>query len=75
MVRLLVVLHLHLAGRCCENLQSAKRPAQCELDPGNNMVSRRNDLFLLFLNSKLLLPRQFTRQNPLKKKLARGNAY
>ena len=37
-------LFLYLAGRCCENLQSARRPAQCKSGPGNNMVRRRDQL-------------------------------
>ena len=43
MVRLFFGLHLYLAGRCCENLQSVKGPAQNKSGQGNNMVSRRRD--------------------------------
>ena len=41
-------LHLCLTGRCCKNLQRARGPAQCKSGPGNNMVSRRNDLSYVF---------------------------
>ena len=37
---------LYLAGRYCENLQSARSPAQCKSGPGN-MVSRRDQLWLV----------------------------
>ena len=33
MVRLILDLHLLLAGRCCANLVSAKGPAQCKSCP------------------------------------------
>ena len=33
MVRLVLDLHLYLAGRSCENPQSAWCPAQCKSDP------------------------------------------
>ena len=39
MVRLIFGLHLHLAGRCYENLHSARCPAQCKSSPGNNIVN------------------------------------
>ena len=39
MVRLCFGLHLYLAGRCCENFQSIKGPAQCKSGPSNNMIS------------------------------------
>ena len=29
---------LYLAGRCCENLQSARSPAKYKSGPGNNML-------------------------------------
>ena len=48
MVRLFFGLHLHLAGRPCENLPSAKSPAQYKSGQGNNMVSRRNHLLYHF---------------------------
>ena len=48
MVRLFFGLHLYLAGRCCENLQSAKGPAQYKFGQGDNMVSRRNHLLYHF---------------------------
>ena len=35
-------LFLYLAGRCCENLQSARSLKQCKSGLGNNMVSRRD---------------------------------
>ena len=41
-------LHLYLARRCCENLQSAKGLAQYKSGQGNNMVSRRNRLLYHF---------------------------
>ena len=41
-------LHLCLARRCSENLQSAKGPAQYESGQGNNTVSRRNHLLYHF---------------------------
>ena len=66
---------LYLAGRCCENLQSARSPTQCKSGPGNDMVSRRDQL----LNHVSLTIHfhfaGFTRQNALKKKLARENAH
>ena len=34
--------HLYLAGKCCEDLQSAKGPAQCKSWPSNNRISKRN---------------------------------
>ena len=38
-------LHLYLAERCCENLKSARRPAQCKFGPGNHtLVGRRNQV-------------------------------
>ena len=37
---------LYLAGRCSENLQRVRSPALCKSDPGNNMVSRRDQLLL-----------------------------
>ena len=44
LVRLFFGLHLYLAGRSCENLQSAKSPALYKSGWGNYMVSRRNHL-------------------------------
>ena len=41
-------LHLYLAERCCENLQSATGPAQCKSEPGNNLVGRLNHLLYHF---------------------------
>ena len=38
-------LHLCLARRYCESLQSVRGPAQCKSGPGNNIVSRCNDLW------------------------------
>ena len=40
--------HLYFGGRCSENSQSARGPAQCKSGPGNNMVSRRNHLLYHF---------------------------
>ena len=37
-------LHLYLAGRCCNNPQSASGTAQCISGPGNYMVGRRLDV-------------------------------
>ena len=66
---------LYLAGRCSENLQSACSPAQCKPGPGNNMVSRRDQLLHHVSLTIHLHLAGFTRQNALKKKLARGNAH
>ena len=66
---------LYLAGRCCENLQSATSPAQCKSGLGKNMVSRRDQLLhrvSLTIHHHLA---GFTRQNAFEKKLARGNAH
>ena len=41
-------LHLYMAGRSRENLQSAKGPAQRKSGPGNNMIGRRNHLLYHF---------------------------
>ena len=38
---------LYLAGRCRENLQSARGSVQCKSSPGNNMI-RSNHLFYHF---------------------------
>ena len=42
------VLLLYFAGRCCQNLHSARGSAQCKSGPGNNMVSKRNNLLYYF---------------------------
>ena len=42
MVKLVFGFHLYLAGRCCEDLQSSKGPAQCKSGPSNNRVSKRS---------------------------------
>ena len=66
---------LYLAGRCCENLQSARSPAQCKSGPGNNMVSRRDQLLLNVSLTIHLHLVGFTRQNAFEKKTSPGNAH
>ena len=66
---------LYLAGRCCENLQSARSPAQCKSGPGNNMVSRRDQLLHHVSLTIHLHLAGFTRQNAFEKKLAPENAH
>ena len=54
---------LYLAGRCCENLRSVRSPAQCISGPGNNMVSRRDQLLHHVSLTIHLHLAGFTRQN------------
>ena len=59
---------LFLAGRCCENLQSARSPTQCKSGPGNNMVSYRRDQLLHHVSPTIHLHLAgFTRQNAFEK--------
>ena len=58
---------LYLAGRCCENPQSARSPAQCKSCPSNNMVSRRDQLLHHVSQTIHLHLAGFTRQNAVKK--------
>ena len=61
------LLHLYLAGRCCENLQSAWGSAQCKYGQGNNVVSRRNHLLYIFQSQFTSISPVFTRQNAFEK--------
>ena len=63
---------LYLAGRCCENLQSARSPAQCKSGPGNNMVSRRDQLLHHVSLTNHLHLTGFSRQNAFEKKISPG---
>ena len=65
-------LHLYLAGRCCENHQSARGPAQRKSLPGNNMVVDVTS-YCTFFNNNSPLPRQFLRDKILlKQKISLG---
>ena len=64
MVRIFFGLHLYLAERFSENLQSAKGPAQCKYGPGNNMVSRHNHLSEVESRTQGSRPRPRTQKNP-----------
>ena len=66
---------LYLERRCFENLQNARSPAQCKSGPGNNMVSRRDQLLHHVSLTIHLHLAGFTRQIAFEKKLARGNAH
>ena len=56
-------LRLYLAGRCCDNPQSARGTAQCISGPGNYMVGRRNHLLYHFLITIHLHLASFYAQN------------
>ena len=69
---------LYLAGRYCENLQSARSPAQNKSGPGN-MVSRRDQLDMVSRRDQLLHHVSlaihlhlagFTRQSAFEKKIS-----
>ena len=67
MVRLFFGLHLYVARRVCENLQSAKISTQCKSGPVNNMVGKRNHLLQhTSITIHITLP-VFTRLYTLKK--------
>ena len=76
MVRLFFGLHLYLARRCCENLQSARGPARCNSGPGNNMitlVSRRDHLLYHFSIAIHLHLSNYYATKYFWNKLAKGN--
>ena len=62
-------LHLYLAERCCENLQSARGPARCKSDPAISWLVSETIYCTIFQQqfSNSPPPRQFFAQNTFKK--------
>ena len=71
MVRRFFGLHLYLAGRCCENPQSARAPGQYKSGPGITWLVDET-IYFTFFNNNLPPPRQLLKTKYSKKKLARG---
>ena len=69
-VTLFFGLHIYLARRFCENLQSARGPTQRKPGSVNNKVSKRNYPLHHFSITIYLHPATFMRQYTFEKKLA-----